>query len=75
MDTWVIGLILLYVLVFAVIAGYILPSLLYIMIHGSPAVVPELRWEPLIFEDPLGCLLYTTPSPRDRTRSRMPSSA
>ena len=26
------------------------------------------------FED-VGCLLYTSPSPRDRTRSRMPSSA
>ena len=25
--------------------------------------------------DPMGCLLYTSPSPRDRTRSRMPSSA
>ena len=25
--------------------------------------------------DPQGCLLYTSPSPRDRTRSRMPSSA
>ena len=26
--------------------------------------------------EPLGiCLLYTSPSPRDRTRSRMPSSA
>ena len=25
--------------------------------------------------DALGCLLYTSPSPRDRTRSRMPSSA
>ena len=25
--------------------------------------------------DPKGCLLYTSPSPRDRTRSRMPSSA
>ena len=24
---------------------------------------------------PKGCLLYTSPSPRDRTRSRMPSSA
>ena len=23
----------------------------------------------------LDCLLYTSPSPRDRTRSRMPSSA
>jgi len=25
--------------------------------------------------DAQGCLLYTSPSPRDRTRSRMPSSA
>ena len=25
--------------------------------------------------DYAGCLLYTSPSPRDRTRSRMPSSA
>ena len=23
----------------------------------------------------VGCLLYTSPSPRDRTRARMPSSA
>ena len=27
------------------------------------------------FSKALGCLLYTSPSPRDRTRSRMPSSA
>ena len=26
-------------------------------------------------ESYMGCLLYTSPSPRDRTRSRMPSSA
>ena len=26
-------------------------------------------------EQPEDCLLYTSPSPRDRTRSRMPSSA
>ena len=25
--------------------------------------------------EPTSCLLYTSPSPRDRTRSRMPSSA
>jgi len=25
--------------------------------------------------EPTTCLLYTSPSPRDRTRSRMPSSA
>ena len=28
-----------------------------------------------IFHMDLACLLYTSPSPRDRTRSRMPSSA
>ena len=27
------------------------------------------------YSDPSTCLLYTSPSPRDRTRSRMPSSA
>ena len=28
------------------------------------------------FSDPyIGCLLYTSPSPRDRQKSRMPSSA
>ena len=29
----------------------------------------------LLFENSTPCLLYTSPSPRDRTRSRMPSSA
>ena len=33
------------------------------------------RVEPLSVEATLPCLLYTSPSPRDRTRSRMPSSA
>ena len=28
-----------------------------------------------LFKSVDGCLLYTSPSPRDRTRSRMPSSA
>ena len=35
-------------------------------------VVPQER---LVFTDAYRCLLYTSPSPRDRTRSRMPSSA
>jgi len=30
---------------------------------------------PFASKDPGACLLYTSPSPRDRTRSRMPSSA
>ena len=28
-----------------------------------------------LYEQLYACLLYTSPSPRDRTRSRMPSSA
>ena len=32
-------------------------------------------WFVLACERPGHCLLYTSPSPRDRTRSRMPSSA
>ena len=32
----------------------------------------EAKWQ---FPTLDGCLLYTSPSPRDRTRSRMPSSA
>ena len=32
-------------------------------------------WVFTLFEHPDVCLLYTSPSPRDRTRSRMPSSA
>ena len=36
--------------------------------HGTP----DAR---LLIEQAIACLLYTSPSPRDRTRSRMPSSA
>ena len=41
-------------------------------VHGDPARARQLgrRYAQL---GP--CLLYTSPSPRDRTRSRMPSSA
>ena len=37
------------------------------------APLMELGWFPTV--NILDCLLYTSPSPRDRTRSRMPSSA
>ena len=41
-----------------------------------PMVVPEgTRIKLLITGNDVICLLYTSPSPRDRTRSRMPSSA
>ena len=35
----------------------------------------ELEWKDLGWVGQVSCLLYTSPSPRDRTRSRMPSSA
>ena len=39
--------------------------------HTGPTLVVNN-----VFRSPtIGCLLYTSPSPRDRTRSRMPSSA
>ena len=33
------------------------------------------NWNKKNLGDIISCLLYTSPSPRDRTRSRMPSSA
>ena len=58
---------------------------------GIPAVVERLEYDPnrtanialIKYADgerryilaPKGCLLYTSPSPRDRQKSRMPSSA
>ena len=51
---------------------------------STPWYQQLIEVEPLLDEDTDGgfhhvvwafCLLYTSPSPRDRTRSRMPSSA
>ena len=39
------------------------------LLEATEALTPEHR------ERMYPCLLYTSPSPRDRTRSRMPSSA
>ena len=53
----------------------------YIVHPGAVMVVPLLDDGRVVIERqwryPLArvCLLYTSPSPRDRTRSRMPSSA
>ena len=38
-------------------------------------IAPALGSMLFAHEVPVSCLLYTSPSPRDRTRSRMPSSA
>ena len=35
----------------------------------------DQKRRPVLFGSWWTCLLYTSPSPRDRTRSRMPSSA
>ena len=39
---------------------------------NDKAYLDSLGWEGVLYQT---CLLYTSPSPRDRTRSRMPSSA
>ena len=41
---------------------------------GVDVILPDLKFI-ADRRDKLACLLYTSPSPRDRTRSRMPSSA
>ena len=59
--------------VFTVVAMFIVT----IFIAGPVLRDVELGMSDMIFATPMKkrCLLYTSPSPRDRTRSRMPSSA
>ena len=42
---------------------------------GTLNILSAAEASPLQIESMQPCLLYTSPSPRDRTRSRMPSSA
>ena len=51
-----------------------LSSLLEDNLSLSPAA-KQLAQAPTAVTQAMTCLLYTSPSPRDRTRSRMPSSA
>ena len=44
-------------------------------IYGDIEDIPMKETNTLDPLSPYACLLYTSPSPRDRTRSRMPSSA
>ena len=56
--------------------GGMLFSLVSNMIFIFAIVIPLLLGVAyLTFAERKICLLYTSPSPRDRTRSRMPSSA
>ena len=50
-------------------------TLVYFRLDGS--FLPDTKYTPPKMENGKvkPCLLYTSPSPRDRTRSRMPSSA
>ena len=43
--------------------------------YNAIAMANTPNWDHLWEHYPHTCLLYTSPSPRDRTRSRMPSSA
>ena len=46
------------------------------MLMGIAEIIPGVSGGTLAFITGIyTCLLYTSPSPRDRTRSRMPSSA
>ena len=49
-----------------------LSSNLPLLSRAFNAYDPGSTWKPVTA---IACLLYTSPSPRDRTRSRMPSSA
>ena len=59
--------------------GKVPPTLHTPLMSGANAIsgITMLAALTLIIKsgDNLPCLLYTSPSPRDRTRSRMPSSA
>ena len=44
-------------------------------IYGVSRTLVRSALQGLSHEQLVDCLLYTSPSPRDRTRSRMPSSA
>ena len=48
-------------------------DVLFVAAYKDGALYEGIRKENLAGYE--GCLLYTSPSPRDRTRSRMPSSA
>ena len=52
-----------------ILVGDLAPSQIYVRNKEKSANEVGLKSEVI------SCLLYTSPSPRDRTRSRMPSSA
>ena len=70
--------------VFLLLAGLFLGSMTMLNILGISRFIQlyQLPWKlasgdvwQITFAVAIGCLLYTSPSPRDRQKSRMPSSA
>ena len=57
------------------IATVITNSDLKILAEGPVVAINQAEEELTTMDEWNTCLLYTSPSPRDRTRSRMPSSA
>ena len=52
------------------------PNLMIYLRSSIPNLVNQIHKRGRVYEASISiCLLYTSPSPRDRTRSRMPSSA
>ena len=78
---WIIVGVLLLILEVVTGTTYILWPAVAALVVGLIAFVLPLGWEmqfllfSILSTVLLVCLLYTSPSPRDRTRSRMPSSA
>ena len=58
-----------------VFARLLVPVSLESPLSIVPDALPRQEQHAGLPNQPSGCLLYTSPSPRDRTRSRMPSSA
>ena len=56
-------------------AGYDLTDSIELFVDLSAGSTEGVSSTPYYINCPNTCLLYTSPSPRDRTRSRMPSSA
>ena len=55
--------------------GFIAPFMIIFVLFTVAPVIIAMFFSLTNFNVLQPCLLYTSPSPRDRTRSRMPSSA
>ena len=58
---------------YASMVSVIASVLIYIVLDDSQLAIYVGLWAPTLIL--YSCLLYTSPSPRDRQKSRMPSSA